>query len=231
MDLARLERLIHAIDSGRSRREVLTGLLGGVLVSLGFPHRSLLTLTVDATERRRNKRKRKREKERDKDKPPVPASPPTVPPVPILPDDGANAELNPEEATFLTLLNDYRAAHGLQALSHSLLLSEAAEIHSADMAMHNITGHTGSDGSTSSERIARTGYESRATSENVYWGFEGSATAAFTWWQYSPLHNAEMLSPLYTETGIGSAYNENSDFHWYWTNTFALPLDVDIPAE
>jgi hypothetical protein len=50
MDLARLERLIHAIDSGRFRREVLTGLLGGVLVSLGFPHRSLLTLTVDATE-------------------------------------------------------------------------------------------------------------------------------------------------------------------------------------
>jgi uncharacterized protein YkwD len=148
-----------------------------------------------------------------------------------LPDDGANVELNPEEATFLTLLNDYRAAHGLPTLTHNLLLSEAAESHSADMAMHNVTGHTGSDGSTSSERIARTGYQSRATSEIVYWGYEGSATSAFTWWQNSPAHNAEMLSPLYKETGIGAAYNANSDFHWYWTTTFGLPLEVDPPSE
>ena len=231
MDWGWFERPTRAIDDERSRREALTDLLGGVLGFLGSSHSSLQALTVGATERRRNKRRRKREKERDKGRLlPRPPSPPTLPPAPILPDDGADAALNSEEATFLTLLNDYRAAHGLQALTHNLLLAEAAELHSADMAMNNFTGHTGSDGSMSFDRIARTGYESIATSENVFWGYEGSAIAAFNWWKDSPPHNEAMLSSLYTETGIGSAFSETSDFHWYWTNTFALPLDVDIPT-
>lgn len=231
MDLGRFERLRRAIESGRSRRAALTGILGGILSLLGFFHFSPPALTLSTTEGRRNKRRRKREQERNKIRRPDPAPPPPLSPDPVLPDDGADVNLNSEEAAFLTLLNDYRAAQGIAPLTHNLLLAEAAELHSADMALNNFTGHTGSDGSMSFDRIARTGYKSRATSENVYWGFEGTAIAAFNWWKDSPPHNAEMLSSLYTETGIGSAFNENSDFHWYWTNTFALPLDVDIPTE
>src|SRR3954471_17093687 len=150
MDLGRMGRLARVAESGKSRRSALTGLLGGVLCALGVPNFSPQTLTVGATERRRNKRKR--ERERNKDRSETPASPPPLPVDPVLPDDGADADLNPEEAAFLALLNDYRTSQGIPPLTHNLLLAEAAELHSADMALNNFTGHTGSDGSMSFDR-------------------------------------------------------------------------------
>lgn len=127
-----------------------------------------------------------------------------------------------EEQAFLGLINAYRAQHTLGALTMQSQLGQAAEAHSQDLADHNITGHTGSDGSSPQQRIERAGYAWSAWGENVFWG-SASAQAAFDWWRNSPDHDANMLRANFTQIGVGRAYNANSRFGWYWTTDFGRP--------
>jgi uncharacterized protein YkwD len=127
-----------------------------------------------------------------------------------------------EEQAFLSLINAYRAQNGLGALAMQGQLGQAAEAHSQDLADHNRTGHTGSDGSGPQQRIERAGYDWSWWGENVFWG-DASAQGAFNWWKNSPTHNANMLSPNFTEIGVGRAYNAASTYDWYWTTDFGSP--------
>jgi len=101
-------------------------------------------------------------------------------------------------------------------------LGQAAELHSQDLADHNITGHTGSDGSGPQQRIERAGYDWSWWGENVFWG-SSSAQVAFDWWRNSSGHNANMLHPQFTEIGVGRAFNASSTYDWYWTTDFGRP--------
>ena len=138
------------------------------------------------------------------------------------PEDPGTGSLDSEELAFLSLINSYRTQRGLGALTHNLQLGQAAAAHSQDLADHNRTGHTGSDGSGPQQRIERAGYNWSAWGENVFWG-SPLAQVAFDWWKNSPDHDANMLSSSFTEIGIGRAYNAASQFDWYWTTTFGRP--------
>jgi uncharacterized protein YkwD len=127
-----------------------------------------------------------------------------------------------EEQAFLGLINAYRTQHGLGALAMQSQLGQAAEAHSQDLADHNRTGHTGSDGSNPQQRIERAGYDWSWWGENVFWG-SASAQVAFDWWKKSPDHNANMLNGNFTQIGIGRAYNAASTYDWYWTTDFGRP--------
>jgi uncharacterized protein YkwD len=139
-------------------------------------------------------------------------------------DDGSGAFLDAEEGAFLILLNNYRAAHGLQPLTHHVKLGAAAASHAQDMATNNFTGHIGSNGSAPAERIEREGYHYVWAGENVFWG-SPDASVAFEWWKNSPKHNENMLWSHFTETGIRRAYNPAAFYSWYWTNTFGSRQD------
>jgi uncharacterized protein YkwD len=71
----------------------------------------------------------------------------------------------------------------------------------------NFFGHTG-DGSPVS-RTRRAGYMKGASAwgvgEDLVWGRGGIGTPAYavSSWMGSPVHRAEILSPLYSEVGIG----------------------------
>ena len=52
----------------------------------------------------------------------------------------------------------------------SSALSRAAHAHASDMAIHDFFEHTGSDGSTPTTRLARTGYRWRLIGENIAYG-------------------------------------------------------------
>ena len=96
----------------------------------------------------------------------------------------------------------------------------AAEVQSQDQATNDFIGHTGTDGSSVSQRLTTAGYAGAATAgENVFAG-DQSAAGAFGWWQNSPGHNAGMLNPNYVVIGIARVENPNSTFKWYWTTTF-----------
>lgn len=132
-----------------------------------------------------------------------------------------------EEQAFLKLINDFRAANGLPALSLSQSLSVAADAHSVDMATANYLAHTGSDGSSVDQRLEKAGY----SLQNNFWGenvFAGDQTAAgaFDWWQNSPGHRANMLSSNFKVIGIARSFNAGSQYSWYWTTTFGGNVDA-----
>ena len=94
-------------------------------------------------------------------------------------------------------------------------LSTAAQKHSDDMHANGFIGHTGSDGSTLENRLAREGYGWLAAGENVAYGFhtpEGVMSA----WLSSPGHCRNIMHPDMTELGVGRS-------SLFWTQVFARP--------
>ncbi|MCC6791477.1 MAG: hypothetical protein IT336_07335 [Thermomicrobiales bacterium] len=130
-----------------------------------------------------------------------------------------------EELAFLKLVNDHRAANGLEPFALSGTLSAAAKLHSQDMAAKNYFDHVGKDGSTFGQRIVAAGYPGNPTGENIFAG-DQSAAGAFASWKNSPPHNANMLSTTSKAIGIGRAFDATSQWGWYWTTTFGETADA-----
>jgi uncharacterized protein YkwD len=122
---------------------------------------------------------------------------------------------NAQVSELLFLINQARADAGLPALSLDSRLTAAAQAHSEDMACNNFRGHTGSDGSTISMRVARQGYAAMYVLETIYAG--GSARNAFDWWMNDQPHREALLDPNVTELGIGHAYLNSSLYGDYFT--------------
>ena len=130
-----------------------------------------------------------------------------------------------DEWAMLSLINAYRAAHGLGALSLSQTLSDAAEYHSADMATKDYFSHTLADGTSWSQNMTDFGYGYQTyRAENIAAGNVG-AEATFEQWRNSPGHNANMLSSNLTAIGIGRSTSDGSTYGTYWTTTFGGVVD------
>ena len=138
---------------------------------------------------------------------------------PALAVSSADACADSEEVGFLALINEYRAASGLQPLSLSSSLSSAAAYHSVDMAANGYLAHTLLDGTTVEQNMANFGYEGSTHGENIAAGTQTAAEAMQTW-QGSAEHNANMLNGSFGAIGIGRAYDQNSQYGWYWTTIF-----------
>ena len=127
-----------------------------------------------------------------------------------------------EELRCLNQINALRQADGQPALTLQTQLGRAAELHSRDQATNWFSSHTGSDGSSPDVRIARAGYQYSWWGENIYTHTsDGTAATAVAWWRQSTGHYANMVSPNFTEIGIGRARASNGA--WYWTTTFGRP--------
>lgn len=138
----------------------------------------------------------------------------------------ASPLIDAEEAAFLTLINTYRTSKGLAKLRISVALSRAAQAHSTDMATQNYFSHTGLDGSSPWDRMARAGYGyNTSKGENLAAG-SSAAQATFDQWNGSPDHNTTMLGADFRVIGIARAYSESSTYKWYWTTTFGGYTDA-----
>lgn len=158
----------------------------------------------------------------------------TAPPPPSatdVPPTATSAACHPTdntsfENTLLGLINVERRRQGLAAYSLQSQLQAAARLHSTDMACNGFLSHTGSDGSSVRDRVERQGYSWSWIGENIYATGNTSSSApqqAFDWWMNSAPHRANLLSPNYTETGIGYAYLAGSPYGGYFTAVFARP--------
>jgi uncharacterized protein YkwD len=99
----------------------------------------------------------------------------------------------------------------------------AARVHSKDMADRNYFDHVNPEGESPFVRIDRAGYGGYAAAgENIAAGTD-TPEATVMGWLASDGHCANMLSPEYTEIGVG-AYEGPGDYVYYWTQTFARPL-------
>lgn len=119
------------------------------------------------------------------------------------------------------LINGARAEAGLSQLSINAQLTAAAQAHSIDMVCHNLLSHTGSDGSSPSQRIAAAGYAASRSSEIIYGS--GFPQTAFEWWMNDQIHRDEILNPGVTDMGVGYAYSAQTAYGSYYTVTFGSP--------
>lgn len=142
---------------------------------------------------------------------------------------GTASALDNEESTFLGMINDYRAQHGLGKLSTNGKLAETARWMANDMAAKDYFSHTDSLGRDPFKRMADFGYTHNTwKGENLAAGVEGAA-AAFKLWKESPGHNENMLNPNFTVIGIARAHGPSSTFGWYWATEFGGQGDPPPP--
>ncbi len=111
----------------------------------------------------------------------------------------------------------------VRPLQLNATLGKAALLHAQDMARHKRMQHEGSDGSTPAQRVTRQGYRWRAVGENVAAG-AGTAEEVVSGWLDSPGHCANIMSPLFTEMGLGFAVNGRDDYAVYWAQSFGTAL-------
>lgn len=117
------------------------------------------------------------------------------------------------EREMLTLINEERTSRGLQPLQLETQLNDSSEDHSAWMLNTDTFSHTGSGGSTATQRMQAAGFDlegSWRTGENIAWqserGSEGISDDVAQLHQNlmnSPGHRANILNPDFEYIGIG----------------------------
>ncbi|NND73849.1 MAG: CAP domain-containing protein, partial [Ilumatobacter sp.] len=129
------------------------------------------------------------------------------------------------EQAVLDRTNAERSQRSLAPLAYHPDLAAAAEMHGLDQ-RHKPCGngslsHTGTDGSNTGDRIARTGLRVRTWAENIACNFE-TAEAVVAAWMASPGHRANILNPRMTHLGV-SLTRSSADGSAYWVQVFAQP--------
>jgi uncharacterized protein YkwD len=123
----------------------------------------------------------------------------------------------------LTLVNAERGARGIAPVSLHGQLTQAAQAHAADQFNRNCLtqlSHTGTDGSSPGDRIARTGLSVRTWGENIACG-QRTPAQVMTAWMNSPGHASNILNSSFTHIGISAS--PDSDGRMYWVQVFATP--------
>ncbi|TWH55007.1 Cysteine-rich secretory protein family protein [Dulcicalothrix desertica PCC 7102] len=107
--------------------------------------------------------------------------------------------------------NQRFGAAGLLNRNGSLM--NASQSHSTDMARTRKMSHTGSNGSSMSDRATRAGYRWRGIAENVAAGQKSSRSVVQAWLK-SPGHCKNIMNPNYNEAGLGLARGRNNVLYW-----------------
>src|SRR6266542_22441 len=157
---------------------------------------------------------------------PVPATlAPTIAPTAepeAAPTDRALAPADVDVGTYktklLTLINDLRAANSCQPLQFEEQLQQAAQSHAEDMRDHGRLDHTGSDGTTLSDRLDRVGYPYMRAGENITNWFRTPQDVMVQWTEGPEIpdgpHRKNILNCAYTEVGIGLASLDDGVPYW-----------------
>jgi uncharacterized YkwD family protein/spore coat assembly protein SafA len=125
------------------------------------------------------------------------------------------------ENQVIVLVNQERAKRGLQTLTQNWQLCRVARYKSQDMVSKNYFGHTSPTYGSPFAMMESFGIHFSAAGENIAMG-QQSPQAVMTAWMNSPGHKANILSPAYTQIGVGVA--KNSSGQLYWTQEFIKPL-------
>jgi len=132
------------------------------------------------------------------------------------------------EEEVLVLVNQHRAAGadcGSEGSFGSALpldfdprLRGAARLHSLDMYERQFFAHTNPDGVDPFERMTAAGYNWNAAGENIAGGYVSPADVV-DGWMNSDGHCSNIMSPSFTEIGIGY-HPGGGDYRRMWTQVF-----------
>lgn len=127
----------------------------------------------------------------------------------------------------LALINNARRAQGLYPYVVNAELTAAAQRHSDDMAASGQVSHSGSDGSSDTQRILEAGYGvyefGPVVGENIYAGV-GAAEGVFNTWIETLPARTNLLHEQYREVGLGVA--SDGAGRTFWTVTFGAQPNV-----
>lgn len=140
---------------------------------------------------------------------------------PQPPPAGKAPEHSPQELEIFDLTNKVRKEHNLPALQLNPALSKIARAHAENMARQGKMEHD-LDGKTPFDRIKAAGYKYAVAGENIAVAEKGAKLGKIvTLWMDSKGHRENILSPDFTEIGIGIVRAKNGDS--YVTQDFAKP--------
>jgi uncharacterized protein YkwD len=139
--------------------------------------------------------------------------------LPISTAAAAPANANSYVARVLELTNDERANAGLPPLELSPALEDSAQTYSDVLASSGCFAHTCGPTPDFVDRDAAAGYTDWSSiGENIAAGYP-TPEAVVAGWMASPGHRANILSPNYTEIGIGVAEG-GATYGSFWTEEF-----------
>jgi uncharacterized YkwD family protein/spore coat assembly protein SafA len=124
------------------------------------------------------------------------------------------------EDEVIRLTNQERAKAGLAILKSNWLLSRVAKYKSQDMASKNYFSHYSPTYGSPFKMMESFGLKFSAAGENIASG-QKSPQEVVRSWMNSLGHRANILSPSFTEIGVGVA--KNSKGVLYWTQMFIRP--------
>lgn len=122
-------------------------------------------------------------------------------------------------ARVVELTNAERAKAGLPYLDVNPQLADAAQSYSELLATSGCFAHTCGDVPNFADRDSQAGYDGwSALGENIAAGYP-TPEAVVEGWMSSPGHRANILSPNFTEIGVGLA-DGNAPYGTFWTEEF-----------
>lgn len=131
----------------------------------------------------------------------------------------------PDNRTFelevLRLVNLERATIGLPALAEHTALTQAARRFAQDMAVHNLTSHIGSDGTTPTIRMEQEGFIGTPWTEAASVNRPTPADV-LDGWKKSPRHRDIIFDRTATDIGIGYIFSEGREY----THTCVIDLGL-----
>lgn len=130
------------------------------------------------------------------------------------PTDAA-VDLDPEVASFVSLVNDHRLEVGCPALEWDSDVARVAQAHSEDMVDRGFFAHTNPDGKSPFDRLREGGVGYASAAENIAYGYP-TASAVLAGWLGSPGHKANLENCALTRHGVGLRGT-------HWTHLFIRP--------
>ena len=124
------------------------------------------------------------------------------------------------ESQVVKLVNVERSKQGLQPLTENWQLSRVARYKSADMATKNYFSHTSPTYGSPFRMMESFGIKYSSAGENIAYG-QKTPQQVMTAWMNSPGHRSNIMSPSYSQIGVGYATNKSGTP--YWTQMFIRP--------
>lgn len=124
------------------------------------------------------------------------------------------------EYQVVKLVNQERAKNGLKPLAVNWQLSRVARYKCNDMRDKGYFSHTSPTYGSPFDMMKSFRITYSTAGENIAAG-QTTAESVMTSWMNSPGHRQNILSPNYTEIGVG--YSTGGSYRYYWTQMFIRP--------
>lgn len=128
------------------------------------------------------------------------------------------ARINAERAAGATCGSRFNGP--APALQWNTALTNAASLHSQDMANNGFFSHTGSNGSNAGQRITAQGYQWSTWGENIAAG-QPSVTSVMDAWMNSAGHCENIMNPYMQDVGVACIAGPAGGYSTYWTMNLA----------